>query len=268
MRRPCESAKERGVSSCSNWRGIMLLSIPDVPFMTRIMLERLKITLNKRLLDEQAGFRQHLFCTDNIASSSSSPGVADPPWTFMRHLEDLDFADDISLLKTTRRTREAISCGRKIREHWTPDKYRKKQPIRINNSQTGPLQLHQENIKEVDTFVYLGRVVSKDGVTSTDIRCRISKARYAFNTLGPTWRSTALSVRNTIRIFNTNVKSVLLYGSGTWRVAKTNSHKLQSFTNRCLRNILHVIWPEVENCGAERRKLPSRRKSGSANEGG
>ena len=61
----------------------------------------------------------------------------------------------------------------------------------------------------------------------------------------PIWRSTVLSLRNKIRIFNTNVKSVLLYGSEMWPVTKTNTHKLQTFTNRCLRNILNIRWPEV-----------------------
>ncbi|RUS82525.1 hypothetical protein EGW08_009697 [Elysia chlorotica] len=31
----------------------------------------------------------------------------------------------------------------------------------------------------------------------------------------------------------------------TWRVTKTNSKKIQGFTNRCLRNILGIHWPEV-----------------------
>ena len=40
-------------------------------------------------------------------------------------------------------------------------------------------------------------------------------------------------------------RRLLLYGSETWRVTKTNTHKLQTFTNRCLRNILNIRWPEV-----------------------
>ena len=59
------------------------------------------------------------------------------------------------------------------------------------------------------------------------------------------WRSTALSGRNKIRIFNNKVKLVLLYGSETWHVTKTSTQKLQKFTNRCLRNILNIRWPEV-----------------------
>ena len=47
------------------------------------------------------------------------------------------------------------------------------------------------------------------------------------------------------RIFRSNVKSVLLYGSETWKVAKTTTSKLQVFVNRCLQRILNIHWPEV-----------------------
>ena len=51
-----------------------------------------------------------------------------------------------------------------------------------------------------------------------------------------------------MRIFNTNVKAVLLYGSETWRVTKTNTNKLQTFSNRCLRRILKIRWHERISC--------------------
>ncbi|KAJ4446355.1 hypothetical protein ANN_13051 [Periplaneta americana] len=48
-----------------------------------------------------------------------------------------------------------------------------------------------------------------------------------------------------VRLFESNVKSVLLYGSETWKVTKYLTHKLQTFLNRCLRNILGAWWPNV-----------------------
>ncbi|KAL8566568.1 hypothetical protein ACOMHN_054790 [Nucella lapillus] len=117
--------------------------------------------------------------------------------------------------------------------------------LRFNNQQQDPVRLQQEEIKGVEKFTYLGSVVSKDGGADDDIKSRISKARHAFKTLQPIWQSSALSLHNKIRIFNTNVKSVLLYGSETWRTTKTNRKKLQTFINRCLRNILNIRWPEV-----------------------
>ena len=121
----------------------------------------------------------------------------------------------------------------------------KSKVMRVNKKNQDPVKLHHEEIKKVDKFVYLGSFVNKNGGTDEDIKSRINKARHVFNTLRQIWRSKALSIRNKIRIFNTNVKSVLLYGSETWRVTNIITHKLQTFTNRCLRNILNIRWPEV-----------------------
>ena len=59
--------KKGDLSSCSNWRGITLLSIPG-KVLTRIILDRLKTALDATLRDEQAGFRQDRSCTDHIAT--------------------------------------------------------------------------------------------------------------------------------------------------------------------------------------------------------
>ena len=59
--------KKGDMSSCNNWRGIMLLSIPG-KVLTRIILERIKTALEKKLRDEQAGFHQDRSCTDHIST--------------------------------------------------------------------------------------------------------------------------------------------------------------------------------------------------------
>nr|KAG5704289.1 hypothetical protein BaRGS_012598 [Batillaria attramentaria] len=188
-----------------------------------------------------------LMVVDWIMRQSTAGQKTGIQWTFTKQLEDLDFADDISLLshrqqhaqeKLERVTVAAEKTGLRINTGKT-------EILRINNQQQDPVRLQQEEIKEVEKFTYLGSVVSKDGGADDDIKSRISKARHAFKTLQPIWRSSALSFHNKIRIFNTNVKSVLLYGSETWRTTKTNRNKLQTFVNRCLRNIVNIRWPEV-----------------------
>lgn len=87
---------------------------------------------------------------------------------------------------------------------------------------------------ETDRFVYLGSIVNSNGGTGEDVRSQLNKARLAFNTLRPIWNSKALSQCSKIRILNTNVKAVLLYGSEWWRVTNTTTSKIQIFTNKCL----------------------------------
>ena len=61
--------------------------------------------------------------------------------------------------------------------------------------------------------------------------------------LRPVWRSRYTSLWTKLRIFNSNVKSVLLYGSKTWQLTKTIVNKLQPFINHTLCYILGVLGP-------------------------
>jgi len=97
----------------------------------------------------------------------------------------------------------------------------------------------------VVSFVYLGSKVTKDGAAAQDVVQRIQKANGAFVQLYPVWRNNKISTRTKLHIFRSNVKSVLLCGSETWKVAKTTTSKLQMFVNLCLRKILNIHWPEV-----------------------
>ena len=49
--------------------------------------------------------------------------------------------------------------------------------MRVNNNRQETIQLQGKEIKEADSFTYLGSVVSKDRGTYEDIRNRINKAR-------------------------------------------------------------------------------------------
>ena len=46
-----------------------------------------------------------------------------------------------------------------------------------------------------------------------------------------------------LRIFNSSVKSLLLYGAETWCAIKTTAKQVQSFISRCLHRIIQIWWP-------------------------
>ena len=73
---------------------------------------------------------------------------------------------------------------------------------------------------------------------------RIRKAQTAFSALNKIWQSTTYSTQTKLRIFNTNVKAVLLYGCETWKNSKYITTKLQVFVNKSLRKILRIFWPD------------------------
>ena len=95
----------------------------------------------------------------------------------------------------------------------------------------------------MEHFTYLGSNISRDGGADRDTELGIAKAQLAFRILRPIWLSKQLSNNTKLRIFNTNVKTVLLYGSETWKTTEGLTNKLQVFMNKCLRYILKLWWP-------------------------
>ena len=64
----------------------------------------------------------------------------------------------------------------------------------------------------------------------------------AFAQLCPIWRSNIYSLQTKMLLYNSNVKSVLLYGSESWRVFKTDIKRMEVFHNGCLRRICQIFW--------------------------
>jgi Reverse transcriptase (RNA-dependent DNA polymerase)/Domain of unknown function (DUF6451)/Endonuclease/Exonuclease/phosphatase family len=167
-------------------------------------------------------------------------------WTLWDQLDDLDFADDFALLSHTQQQMQektsdvattSACIGLSIHKG-------KSKVLKVNATSTTPIMLDEEALEEVESFVYLGSTVDIQGGTDADVRTRVGKARMAFQQLRNVWVSRHLSKKLKIRIFNTMVKPVLLYGSETWRTTATIIKNIQSFINKCLRRILGVYWPE------------------------
>ena len=167
-------------------------------------------------------------------------------WTLWTQLDDLDFADDLGLLshnhsqmqdKTTLLKTTSAGTGLKINR-------KKTELMKTNTTANAPITVGGEPIWEVESFVYLGSVVDHQGGTDRDVTARIGKARAAFVMLKNIWASGGISMRTKLRIFNFNVKSVLLYGCETWRTTQTIQRKIQTFFNTCLRRIYKIQWQE------------------------
>jgi hypothetical protein len=88
-------------------------------------------------------------------------------------------------------------------------------------------------------------MVSRDGRANEDVTNRINKARGAPAHLRPIRTPQQIHKRTKLTIFKSNVMSVLLYGCETWKTTQETINKLQTFVNRCLRNILRIWWPKT-----------------------
>ena len=202
----------------------------------------------------QAGVRQgcilsplmFLIVLDEVLSDAIDCYKRGIQWTLWsnEHLEDLDFADDIAFLAKNRTDMQSkidalTASARKVGLNIN---HGKTKSMTIGTTQAS-FSVNGNVVECVDKFTYLGSVITPDGGAKEDVMTRIRKAQGAFAQLTPIWRSNQLTLRTKVRIFNSNVKSVLLYGCETWLVTDEVTKKLQVFVNRCLRRILRIWWP-------------------------
>lgn len=188
-----------------------------------------------------------LLTLDGVMKKTTQEKRRGIQWTPNERLEDLDFADDICLLSHTFKDMseklkeleaEAQRVGLKINTAKTKE-------IRMNSTNKHPLAVKDEEIEQVENFCYLGSIVSKNGGAAEDVECRIKKAKGAFAQLRPVWKSREILLKVKLKIFESNVKSVLFYGCETWKVTAQIKARIQTFINKCLRIILGVRWPNV-----------------------
>ncbi|CAH8630689.1 unnamed protein product [Schistosoma intercalatum] len=201
---------------------------------------------------ERSGVRQcslPLLVVDWIVKTSTSEGKHGIQWTAQNQLNDLDFSDDQALLshiheemqiKTANVAAVSVSVGLNIHKGKT-------KVLKFKTENTNSITLDGETLEDLESFTYLGSIIDEQGGSDADVKARIGKARVAFLQLKNIWNSKQLSTNIKVRIFNTDVKAVLLYGAETWRTTTTTIKKVQVFLNGCLGKILNIHWPDTIN---------------------
>lgn len=187
-----------------------------------------------------------LVSLDNVIARTNMEVPTGIQFTINTRLDDLDYADDLALLSNSfdgiaQKLRRLDYNGKKIGLKINVGKTKL---MRIGSNNTQPLSLDGLVIEDVDEFCYLGALVTKTGGTEADIQNRINRARKAYYALNKVWRSNTISNSLKLRIFDSCVVSILLYGCETWGKHQ-NLRRLETFVNKCLRRILKIFWPNI-----------------------
>lgn len=74
------------------------------------------------------------------------------------------------------------------------------------------VRVDKHDIEDVESFVYLGEYISKTGGTEKDIKAKLGKGRATYCKLDRIWKNSQFTYKTKIKIFKSNVISVLLYG--------------------------------------------------------
>ena len=82
----------------------------------------------------------------------------------------------------------------------------------------------------VDTFVYLGSTVTRDGSLDAEIHTRIQKASVTFGKLEKRlWSGRGVTIRTKVTVYQTCVLTALLYSSELWTTFRHHLKWLEMF---------------------------------------
>ena len=137
---------------------------------------------------------------------------------------------------------------------------------------TDVIKRGEQSIERVDQLRYLGSIVSKSGGTEDEVMARKRNAQHMYPTLNKVWRSRAISLKTNVRIFNSSVKTVLLYGCEMWKNKQgcfgqsTTVHPQEAETS-----MWHLVAKDqcpMRRCGQEpnrnrKWKQPSKEENGN-----
>ena len=133
----------------------------------------------------------------------------------MTEQEDLDYADNIGLQSSNHQdaqqkaehlSKTASTIGHKVNT-------KKTNVLRKNTRVKDPVMIDGKHIEDLEEFTYFGTNMTTTG----DCDQETNKANEAFAMLKPALRTTILSVHIKIKVFRSNVLSVLLYGAESWK---------------------------------------------------
>ena len=163
------------------------------------------------------------------------------------NLTELQFADDAALLASTREGAEEVArTYMEVASDLGLTVSVPKTKLMVTGRRATLedkilIPVGASQIDCVDEFLYLGSVISSSGRMRPDVDRRIAQASKAFGALRkPVFNNRDLSLKTKHKVYQACVLSVLLYGSECWSPLRSDLKRLDSFHNRCLRNILGI----------------------------
>ena len=94
----------------------------------------------------------------------------------------------------------------------------------------------------VEEFVYLGSVIHSSTRSTCDISHRSAITRAAMQSLdNQIWRS-RLTISTKLKLYNTCILPIFLYGSDCWAISKTDARKIDALDQWCQRMLLGIKW--------------------------
>jgi len=160
-----------------------------------------------------------------------------------RMITNLRYADDIILLATSEAELQELvdrldRISRKYRLLINVDKTK----VMASDGITCRVLIYNELLEQMDTFPYLGSLITENGECTTEFRTRLNRGQAIGASLQKIWISHSIPNSTKIRLMKALVWPVATYGCKSWTLRKNEETRLDAFEIKGLRKILRVSW--------------------------
>ena len=108
----------------------------------------------------------------------------------------------------------------------------------------GEVELANMSVEVVESFKYLGMTVTRDGRMEEEIKSRIGAASRCCYSMLELFKKRSISAKTRLKIYNTIIRPILLYGCEAWALTKSLERKLEVFENKILRKITGPVFDD------------------------
>ena len=160
-------------------------------------------------------------------------------------IPEIRYADDTVLLSTTQKGMEKLIMSvRKNSEEQNLYLNAKKTKLMTTDktNKAAEICINEEKLEEVESFEYLGSLLTNNGDTMREIKRRTSIALQKVKQIKNLWRGADRTTK--IRFLRACIFPIATYACETWTLNKTAEKHINAFECKCYRRVLQISWTQ------------------------
>ena len=104
------------------------------------------------------------------------------------------------------------------------------------------IKINNDEIEVVDSFIFLGSLITPNGDSTPEIKRRIALGRAAMVSMDQMWKCKDVAITTKCRLVTAIVFPIATYGCETWTLTKADRRKVDAFELWCWRRLLRIPW--------------------------
>ena len=114
----------------------------------------------------------------------------------------------------------------------------------MTTGEIGEVTVDGKDIEVVTKVVFLGALITEDGLCEKEVRRSLAMGKAATGGLTSIWKDRGITLETKVKLVKVVVFPIVLYGAESWTMRKHERGKIDAFVLWCWRRVLRVSWME------------------------